>query len=316
MDRQPYQAPTFSLSVPRVGGDGPLPPLPEPVEIECSPRRRGWTDPADPLGLGLVVFPAQAGMDRGSPPSTTESACVPRAGGDGPSATRTRSTGLWCSPRRRGWTVQARLERQAVDVFPAQAGMDRRWRRLRSSSACVPRAGGDGPSGCAGTISPHRCSPRRRGWTVQRAQAVWVCIVFPAQAGMDRCTPSATRTCRRVPRAGGDGPLSTSISIRIPPCSPRRRGWTVRLAGVDRDGGVFPAQAGMDRSCSLESATPAGVPRAGGDGPFAMSRLPFSVTCSPRRRGWTEHLIGRELLGAVFPALAGMDRPGTRRGVS
>ena len=72
----------------------------------------------------------------------------------------------------------------------------------------------------------------------------------------------------RVPRVRGDGPFA---DIQESPV-------------VE----VFPACAGMDRSCPGRGRGPA--------------------TCSPRARGWTEPTDGTLEEAGVFPACAGMDR--------
>ncbi len=74
--------------------------------------------------------------------------------------------------------------------------------------------------------------------------------VFPARAGMGRC--SIRRGCRYegVPRACGDGPTWV---FQVPPhrtCSPRVRGWAELIGISERPFLVFPARAGMDRASS------------------------------------------------------------------
>ena len=48
---------------------------------------------------------------------------------------------------------------------------------------------------------------------------------------------------------------------------------------------MFPAQAGMNRSCGRWWGRRTDVPRAGGDEPFAPALLARAIICSPRRRG-------------------------------
>ena len=173
------------------------------------------------------MFPAQAGMDRSRRPATPRMTGVPRAGGDGPSSPRRPPSRSRCSPRRRGWTGKSNVERYC--------------------SRRVPRAGGDGPMLKRVGSDFDQCSPRRRGWTVAAQAPRPSAAVFPAQAGMDRFMTSPERIDACVPRAGGDGPVTTTTSSTTRTCSPRRRGWTDTGRCGHRIGHVFPAQAGMDR---------------------------------------------------------------------
>ena len=149
---------------------------------------RGWTFGTRADGWLGPVFPAHAGMDRVSTIKDSRTTCFPRACGDGPAT-------YFC------WSM-VRI------VFPAHAGMDRCGRCCCAASQRFPRACGDGP---------------RWGGRCRRDQ-----VVFPAHAGMDRDRASCQRaiipfsprmrgwtaqestegkTCKRFPRACGDGPL-------------------------------------------------------------------------------------------------------------
>ena len=50
-----------------------------------------------------------------------------------------------------------------VTVFPAQAGMIPGMNVTCTCQKCVPRAGGDDPSGFVREVVMWTCSPRRRG---------------------------------------------------------------------------------------------------------------------------------------------------------
>ena len=154
---------------------------------------------------------------------------------------------------------------------------------------------------------------------------------------------------RRFPRACGDGPGASTSALRTGTFSPRMRGWTglprargevhARFPRACGDGPkllallelverVFPAHAGMDRTCGRSKRGVFRFPRACGDGPFievelvndtAFSprmrgwtvrrfRRPCATTFSPRMRGWTEAAADERGGDDVFPAHAGMDR--------
>jgi len=155
------------------------------------------------------------------------------------------------------------------------------------------------------------CSPHARGWTDWYADLICVGIVFPACAGMDRRAGRWPGIGRSVPRMRGDGPYSERIQAEDRTCSPHARGWTGPELRRDGRVVVFPACAGMDR-CSAGPSPPAGsVPRMRGDGPPALPDRKGAGGCSPHARGWTVGRIGGAGVSCVFPACAGMDRPGT-----
>jgi hypothetical protein len=103
-----------------------------------------------------AVFPAQAGMNRGSRIQTSTLPSVPRAGGDEPYVTKSLSDRRPCSPRRRG--------------------LNRGGNLSSARSQSVPRAGGDEP----GIEDPNLNVTAVQEGKYTAAQ------VFPAQAGMNR----------------------------------------------------------------------------------------------------------------------------------
>ena len=74
------------------------------------------------------MFPAHAGMDRTRSAGSGRTHRVPRACGDGPLPHGSFVQLDECSPRMRGWTVDAAALRSNQREFPAHAGM-----------ACSPR---------------------------------------------------------------------------------------------------------------------------------------------------------------------------------
>ena len=55
------------------------------------------------------------------------------------------------------------LDAELLLVFPAQAGVIRRYRGVLSYTVCVPRTGGGDPYKIAQVIHAAECSPHRRG---------------------------------------------------------------------------------------------------------------------------------------------------------
>ncbi len=172
---------------------------------------------------------------------------VPRVCGDGPEKLLKSMSGSLCSPRLRGWTVNALRLRSTCVVFPAFAGMDRTMHNSLAGRLSVPRVCGDGP----GTISLQgisgKCSPRLRGWTGRERRGRCSPQVFPAFAGMDRLRGAPITAPRGVPRVCGDGPYPTPPRPTAVPCSPRLRGWTAAAEAREQVLDVFPAFAGMTR---------------------------------------------------------------------
>ena len=272
--------------------------------------------------LGLVVFPARAGMDRSTRARVRFRERVPRPRGDGPFSTSTSTSAALCSPPARGWTGWRRRRHRCRRVFPARAGMDRSAALGAIGAPSVPRPRGDGPKQLEGAQAMLQCSPPARGWTGEGFLDT-ASEVFPARAGMDRRWSSAAGARPCVPRPRGDGPEMEHrpSGSAISRCVPRPRGDGRRRltdlvfparAGMDRprggrssswrsvprprgDGppyrtgrldtsGVFPARAGMDQHRPRLGPR---VPRPRGDGPLVHDVAPRRVACSPPARGWT-----------------------------
>ncbi len=101
--------------------------------------------------------------------------------------------------------------------------MDRCSARPRTRRRSVPRLRGDGPPATRTQSGGIRCSPPTRGWTVEGEAEEAEAGVFPAYAGMDRCSENRKILCLRVPRLRGDGPHWFRSPLSIPLCSPPSR---------------------------------------------------------------------------------------------
>ncbi len=215
--------------------------------------------------------------------------------------------GIRCSPPTRGWTGGRANNVRDKAVFPAYAGMDRRWRRSTGHWSRVPRLRGDGPWQRRPNPLWSGCSPPTRGWTGRAPEHRGCRGVFPAYAGMDRSVMNKTPRVGGVPRLRGDGPTPTSWVVAGVACSPPTRGWTEARAKAEDVGSVFPAYAGMDRKKTLSKIPGLRVPRLRGDGPCARLGRRAALWCSPPTRGWTAIRDIRDSAAWVFPAYAGMD---------
>ncbi len=145
INRTPPRPSTCSTRVPRPRGDQPA--IPDDVErlTARSPPARGSTDAAvdrPPLG---EAFPARAGINRFSRPTSSLESSVPRPRGDQPAWQLPRQRGTTRSPPARGSTAFRRLLRATARAFPARAGINRRYGRGGPHIRRVPRPRGDQP---------------------------------------------------------------------------------------------------------------------------------------------------------------------------
>ncbi len=252
---------------PRAGGVGPPGLFGSTIEVESSPRRRGWSP-----GLIRIAL---------SPESR------PRAGGVGPTWDEPALVPPWSSPRRRGWSRAVPAAAIPADVVPAQAGLVHHRSTSGTRSLCRPRAGGVGPTARQRLWTKSGSSPRRRGWSAGQPQGSLNVSVVPAQAGLVPRWPGRCTRRPRRPRAGGVGPAAPAGEVLFSQSSPRRRGWSLRPGRRLARGEVVPAQAGLVRA--VHGQRPGGQrrPRAGGVGPSPILRRGWKSWSSPRRRGWS-----------------------------
>ena len=293
--------------IPRARGDGPRARSAPRIAPVDSPRSRGWTRTAARRPPARGGFPALAGMDPGQSRTTESRTRIPRARGDGPLPGRCWGWRSRDSPRSRGWTREKRQRGRRLMGFPALAGMDPATDLRGMVARGIPRARGDGPGQGPGDSHVPMDSPRSRGWTPIMMRDRAIANGFPALAGMDRRLAVHGVVLAGIPRARGDGPWSSSLSLSTEVDSPRSRGWTPpgRRDPCARSG--FPALAGMDPPRRSACASTSRIPRARGDGPgLELFSVPV-FSDSPRSRGWTRRRGPRHASPPGFPALAGMD---------
>ena len=191
---------------PRTRGDGPRPQPPIGSMPGVSPHTRGWTH-GRPVMVGAHPgFPAHAGMDPGPGSRQPPGRRFPRTRGDGPVEGAGRRDPPRVSPHTRGWTRSGRAGRSARLGFPAHAGMDPRHRARSPTDAWFPRTRGDGPRPRLFRRGRTVVSPHTRGWTRHGLSSTVSVGGFPAHAGMDPRTRTASSTAPGFPRTRGDGP--------------------------------------------------------------------------------------------------------------
>ena len=163
---------------------------------------------------------------------------------------------------------------QTTNGVPRTRGDGPRPHSTAGARKRVPRTRGDGPPPAPEQPQAHGCSPHTRGWTadhgtkgkliarVPRTRGdgpllnlglLFLVLVFPAHAGMDRSPRQWWWTCLR--------------------CSPHTRGWTEEAPVCQPDAGSVPRTRGDGPVSSLEDTVAAhvfpahaGMDRAAGQG--------------------------------------------------
>ena len=153
-----------------------------------SPRARGCSLGISCFHIGIAVFPACAGMFPCVSPPCDQGARFPRVRGDVPTiASNAAKIGKF-SPRARGCSHLYERLVSYTAVFPACAGMF----RCRTGCGCVrhgfPRVRGDVPRLRRGLVAGVEFSPRARGCSAHQGNRHRHPHVFPACAGMFRCS--------------------------------------------------------------------------------------------------------------------------------
>ena len=124
MDPGAGRGTSFTRRIPRARGDGPGRGDHRRRPGGDSPRSRGWTTATAGSWGSAGGFPALAGMDRGQAGVGGGHLGIPRARGDGPTATVSQWRPGRDSPRSRGWTWPMQAVLLDASGFPALAGMD------------------------------------------------------------------------------------------------------------------------------------------------------------------------------------------------
>src|SRR5699024_7850933 len=110
---------------PHARGDGPEFSKRRIMTCLQAPRTWGWTAPRRTNPGRSRAGPTHVGMDRGSPPTTSESCSRPHARGDGPVFELYATPPFAQAPRTWGWTGIGLLNQQEQAAGPTHVGMDR-----------------------------------------------------------------------------------------------------------------------------------------------------------------------------------------------
>ena len=152
-----------------------------------------------------------------------------------------------------------------------------------------PRIRGDVPGVAETCTALFEFSPHTRGCSARVKHMGDVDKVFPAYAGMFRCTAGAGFAPICFPRIRGDVPDPTILVSFERLFSPHTRGCSCLKQFVGQKRNVFPAYAGMFLSSSPWYLAAICFPRIRGDVPASPRLRPTSTMFSPHTRGCSEH---------------------------
>ena len=196
-----------------------------------------------------------------------------------------------------GWCLWWSREVLGAALLPVRAGMVSRRTPGRSDRAPAPRACGDGSQLRELGVGEAICSPRTRGWSLRDRRPHRHVDLLPAHTGMAPSACPADTRDPTVPRACGDGPVTTGMSGSSGSCSPRS-GDGPAVATSRGDGVLLPAHAGMAPSTRASTARTASAPRVCGDGPW-------------QPHDWTGYRARGDVVPGVFGASVPSPVPGT-----
>ena len=189
------------------------------------------------------------------------------------------------SPHTRGCSFHKILLHNQNSVFPAYAGMFLGVPSGAAKSARFPRIRGDVPFIVSSTCLIIGFSPHTRGCSADEAACGMVDRVFPAYAGMFRNAGGSRIPRSRFPRIRGDVPPATPTVGQNTKFSPHTRGCSSAANISAKVAAVFPAYAGMFRSCHSRRNFRKSFPRIRGDVPKNCCMKPVRCLFSPHTRG-------------------------------
>ena len=240
---------TLSLALaarlPHAGGDTPRCRCCHRCRCWSAPRRWGYTADVQCKKADVQVCPTQVGIHRNRNRISETLTCLPHAGGDTPDG----QVGAWpqtsSAPRRWGYTSCNGSGSTSGAVCPTQVGIHLNMRRYSLALKSLPHAGGDTPAKQQDQPLRSPSAPRRWGYT-RYGFSNGICAgVCPTQVGIHHRIVNKADPKGRLPHAGGDTPLRSSLAPRTTMSAPRRWGYTGTFH-VERLGDrVCPTQVGI-----------------------------------------------------------------------
>ncbi len=105
----------------------------------------------------------------------------------------------------------------------------------------------------------------------------------------------------------GDRPVDDTGWTQLVMFTPHARGSTAEIKTSFLELKVYPACAGIDRTCSAPLGTMFCLPRMRGDRPRRVTEAVASGKFTPHARGSTRHPRSWRPIPVVYPACAGID---------
>jgi len=194
------------LRLPRMRGDPP-----SAVSLYCpgsmsTPHARGSTRFFAFDVPGAYVYPACAGIHLYSAWDRREEKGLPRMRGDPPLRLCLQPCSVASTPHARGSTFQRLMSLPDEPVYPACAGIHRRFSCRTLCPVCLPRMRGDPPKAWRSPYSTKASTPHARGSTWRHARLCCPVAVYPACAGIHPAVPLGATGSKCLPRMRGDPP--------------------------------------------------------------------------------------------------------------
>jgi len=210
------------------------------------------------------------------------------------------------TPHARGSTLSTILDCHCSCVYPACAGIHRRFFYCAKASKSLPRMRGDPPVPKNGSKVPTMSTPHARGSTPGHSRPRPLSGVYPACAGIHPDKDMAQYDYDSLPRMRGDPPRSHSRLAPRRSSTPHARGSTQAPAVERQVLCVYPACAGIHPQQGQNLRIQAGLPRMRGDPPPAATRCSLTTASTPHARGSTLEIYLYDGEHVVYPACAGI----------
>ena len=227
-------------------GDRPSGPDEPGERAQFTPHARGSTHGGGPVGVGQMVYPACAGIDRHSQGKAPGRVCLPRMRGDRPFEEWIANGFDEFTPHARGSTMAGHRHRSRRQVYPACAGIDLDTLFSGGHGACLPHMRGDRPPPPRPVGRLPLFTPHARGSTFFPIPIYLSACVYPACAGIDRTKRAFLHPRVGLPRMRGDRPGALCQSRWFRLFTPHARGSTPSKRFACSSLVVYPACAGID----------------------------------------------------------------------
>ena len=236
-----------------------------------TPHARGSTLERARVYWMAHVYPACAGIDPGCLFPKRTSGSLPRMRGDRPMSFTSVSLKPSFTPHARGSTLVPPESPGKAFVYPACAGIDRGSCLTYHACLSLPRMRGDRPTSCAVRTTWQQFTPHARGSTHCTIMQAIDEIVYPACAGIDLYHVRIGVVADSLPRMRGDRPDIFWFERDLIAFTPHARGSTRPTPRAETGNSVYPACAGIDRSCERAAPATQRLPRMRGDRPAYCS---------------------------------------------